>query len=155
LNVRIEHVREREQFQAFAALLRDYEDALPADLKHGEDTALERVVEQYAGPRLGFLAMVDSAPIGCIAVEPLDATTAILKRLFVRAGNRNIGAGRMLVAEVIAHCREHGYTRIALDTHRDALPAAYELYRSMGFSECAQFQPVEYPCPTFMELRLR
>jgi hypothetical protein len=46
------------------------------------------------------------------------------------------------------------YARIALDTERERLPAAYALYASLGFRDCEPYGPVSYENPTFMELPL-
>jgi hypothetical protein len=59
------------------------------------------------------------------------------------------------VAEALTFLRESGYRRVVLDTDKERLRAAYELYGSLGFSECEPYGPVDYASPTFMELRLR
>ena len=54
----------------------------------------------------------------------------------------------------IAFARERSHRRVVLDTERERLRAAYELYRRLGFVACAPYAPAEYPNPTFMELVL-
>ena len=55
----------------------------------------------------------------------------------------------------IAFARDSGFHRLVLDTEKSELVAAYRLYRSLGFEECAPFASVSYDTPTFMELPLR
>ena len=54
----------------------------------------------------------------------------------------------------LAFLEQHDYRRVVLDTEKQRLQTAYNLYRSFGFEECAPYAEVDYRCPTFMELRL-
>lgn len=142
-------------FVAFHALLGEYEQDLPPKLRHGVVASVNAVQRTYAGRDAAFLATLDGNVIGCVAVASLDGEAAILMRLFVTPQSRGLGAARTLVTAAIDFVREAGYARVVLDTEKALLPAAYELYRSMGFAECAPYAAVEYDNPTFMELHLR
>ena len=101
------------------------------------------------------MASLDGQPCGCLALDERDASTGIVKRLYVKPSFRGHGIARALMDDSIAVARERGYTRVILDTNREQLAAAYKLYLSMGFSEYAsENDDVEYVCPTFMELWL-
>lgn len=151
----IRRARTRADFERFHQLLVVYENALPQELRHGSVPALEELERTHAEREAALLALSGDEVIGCVALRRRDDRTAIVMRLFVQPHARGRGAARALVKAAIDFAREHGYDRIVLDTHKGELPAAYALYLSMGFRECAAFDKVSYACPTFMELRLR
>ncbi len=130
---------------AFYALIAEYEASLSPELRHAK---LEPFV-------VTFMASLDGAPCGCLALDERDAQTGIVKRLYVKPAFRGHGIARALMDDLLAAARERGYTRVILDTNREELAAAYHLYLSMGFSEYVGAEEgVEYACPTFMELTL-
>ncbi len=130
---------------AFYTLIAEYEASLPPELRHAK-------LEPFT---VAFMASLDGAPCGCLALGERDARTGIVKRLYVKPSFRGHGVARALMDELLATARERGYTRVILDTNREELAAAYQLYLSMGFSEYAGAdEGVEYACPTFMELKL-
>ncbi|MGB6985544.1 MAG: GNAT family N-acetyltransferase [Candidatus Aquilonibacter sp.] len=136
---------QRGNSPAFYDLIAEYETALPPELRHA---TLEPFVE-------AFMASLDGQPCGCLALDERDATTGIVKRLYVKPTFRGHGVARRLMDDLLAAARERGYTRVILDTNREQLAAAYKLYLSMGFTEyAADDDGVEYACPTFMELQL-
>lgn len=140
-----------EDFELLHALLLEYENDLPPVLRHGLVPPVEDLKRKELPGEASFLASVSETAAGCVAVRRQDAQTAVLMRLYVRPEARGLGAGRALAEAAVEFARAGGYGRIALDTDKDQLPAAYALYRSMGFRECAAFGPVDYPCATFME----
>lgn len=136
---------QRDTPPAFYALIAEYEASLPPGLRHAK---LEPFV-------VAFMASLDGAPCGCLALDERDAQTGIVKRLFVKPSFRGHGVARALMDDLIAAARERGYARVILDTNREELAAAYQLYLSMGFSEYdGAGEGVDYACPTFMEFRL-
>jgi ribosomal protein S18 acetylase RimI-like enzyme len=118
----------------------------------GFDGELQGLPGAYGPPR-GALLLAPRE--GCVAVRPLDATTAEMKRLYVRPQSRGKGLGRALAAAAIAHAREAGFSRLVLDTIHDEMAEAVALYRSMGFSETAPYLPEPTPGALCLELRLR
>jgi GNAT superfamily N-acetyltransferase len=136
---------QRANSPAFYDLIAEYETALPPELRHA---TLEPFVQV-------FMALLDGEPCGCLALDQRDTQTGIVKRLYVKPAFRGHGIARALMDDLLAAARERGYTRVILDTNREQLAAAYQLYLSMGFTEYdAQGESVEYVCPTFMELKL-
>jgi GNAT superfamily N-acetyltransferase len=133
-----------EDRQYFADLVMEYETTLPPDLRHAEIGL---------SPQAAIIAFIDGMPCGCVALWDLD-DAAIMKRLYVRSTFRNRGVARGLLEKFLAAARELGYRRIVLDTDRKRMPAAYALYRALGFEDCEPYGPVDYASPTFMELRL-
>lgn len=152
--LRIVTARTAEDFKALHALFVEYEAFLPEELRHGEVPPLEELAETYTGRSASFIARNDDRPIGCFAVRECDAQTAVMIRLFVRPWERRIGAGRALVARALDFLREQNFARVVLDTHKEQLRPAYDLYRSFGFEDCPPPHATTYRCPTFMERRL-
>ncbi len=135
-------------------LLLEHEAGLPGDLTHGEVPSVVELGQLYGEPNAAFVAIHGGEPAGCVAVTALDATTAVMLRLYVRKEYRRLGVARALVNATIDFPRERGFERLVLETNR-RLTAACELYASLGFTECEPFGAVLYECPTFMEVRLR
>lgn len=92
----------------------------------------------YAPPSGRLLLAGDGEPAGCVALRRLDAGTAEIKRLYVRAAHRGTGLGRSLALAAIAAARETGARRVVLDT-LPSMIQAQALYRSLGFRESAAY----------------
>jgi GNAT superfamily N-acetyltransferase len=152
--VQTRRVESSSDFDRLEELLLAYEADLPPDLRHGRVPDPVSLLASYSGRSAAFLAVGEEGPVGCVAVREFDALTAVLMRLFVRPNHRGAGAARALLETAIEFSKERGYGRIVLDSHKRRLRAAYELYRSLGFQECAPYARVDYQCPTFMELQL-
>ncbi len=101
-----------------------------------------------------FLARIAGGVAGCVVASEFDASTLEIKRLYVEPAFRGSGAGRALMEAAITFARERSHRRVVLDTERERLRAAYELYRRLGFVPCPPYAPPEYPNPTYMELVL-
>jgi putative acetyltransferase len=87
----------------------------------------------YAGPRARFwVAEVDGALVGTIAVRPKDDRTCEVKRLYLRPDQRGKGLGQALYAHAEAFARAAGYGAIWLDSSR-RFAAAHRLYERNGF----------------------
>lgn len=81
------------------------------------DRELDHLEEKYGLPkgRL-YLALVDDAIAGCIALHPLSDTECELKRLYVKDAFRGQGIAEHLVEKLIDDAREMGYDAMLLDT---------------------------------------
>jgi GNAT superfamily N-acetyltransferase len=154
-----------EQIQQVRELLREYTDwafastegSAGAPTFEGLEKELATLPGVFAPPdgRL-LLATLDGAAVGCVGLRRHDATTAEVKRLFVRPGFRGHNAGGQLVAAVIAAARETGYRRMVLDSHH-TMTSAHALYRGAGFHDVDA--PVDFPAhlkslAVFMEMDL-
>jgi GNAT superfamily N-acetyltransferase len=153
--VTILEVKKLRDFQRFHDLFVEYEAYLPANLRHGQVPEAQSLARTYVEPNIAFLAIKGGDAIGCVAVRRIDATTGALHHLFVQPKHHGLGAGRSLVNAAIDFLRERGYARMVLDTNKEELPAAYNLYCSLGFTECEPFDTVIYGDPTYMDLDLR
>jgi ribosomal protein S18 acetylase RimI-like enzyme len=118
----------------------------------GFDRELAALPGDYAPPR-GALLLAPGQ--GCVAVRPLDAETAEMKRLYLRPQARGAGLGRSLAAAAVAHARERGFSRVVLDTIPEKMQEAVALYRSMGFRDAAPYLQEPTPGALCLELTLR
>jgi putative acetyltransferase len=149
--VRIE--RPGPQLEEAKALLVEYwRSAGFTPCFQGFDQELAALPGDYAPPR-GALLLAPGQ--GCVAVRPLDAETAEMKRLYLRPQARGAGLGRSLAAAAIAHARERGFSRLVLDTIPEKMQEAVALYRSMGFRDAAPYLPEPTPGALCLELALR
>lgn len=94
--------------------------------------------------------------LGCGALKQLDATHGEVKSMRTPAALRRRGAGRALLAHIVAEARARGYERLSLETGTgEGFEAAHRLYLSAGFEPCGPFASyVEDPFSAFMSLRL-
>ena len=88
-----------------------------------------------------------------MALRPLDALTAEMKRLYVRPAYRAHGVGRALAEAVIAAAREAGCARVVLDT-LPRMREAVALYRSLRFRQIPPYLPQPTPGASCFELAL-
>lgn len=137
------------------ALLLEYQTSIGVDLCF-QDFAreLEQLPGAYAPPqgRL-YLMWMGSEAAGCVALRPLDARTAEMKRLYVRPAHRGRGLGRLLAQQVIEDARSSLHTRVVLDT-LPSMREAQALYAALGFTEIEPYTSNPIAGTRFMELTL-
>lgn len=137
-------------------LFREYETWLETDLCfQGFEAELASLPGRYAPPsgRL-WLADVDGALAGCIALRDLGEGVCEMKRLFVRDFARGRGAGLALVRRVIDDARAIGYRAMRLDTMPDRMGRANALYEALGFRDIAPYYDNPLPGVRYLELDL-
>jgi GNAT superfamily N-acetyltransferase len=123
-------------------LLREYFDWV-----HGQDDLppTDRAVVRadgrtpalsFTSPNRFFIASRhphgDADDIGCVGVR-VFRSSAELTRLYVRPFARGLGAARALVQAAIADITVRRVDRLRLDAHPRVMPAAFQLYRDLGF----------------------
>ena len=118
----------------------------------GFDRELHSLPGAYGPPRGSLLVAPD---LGCVALRPVDGSTAELKRLYVRPRGRGRRLGWTLASAAIAKAGRLGYRRVVLDTLPGQMAAAVSLYRSLGFRETAPYLPEPTPGALCLELLLR
>ncbi len=141
--------------EAVRALLDEYVRELGVDLCF-QGFAEERagLPGEYVPPR-GRLLIAErgGSAAGCVALRPLDAHTAEMKRLYLQPAARGTGLGRRLALAVIGEARAAGYGRLRLDT-LPSMGAAIAMYRGLGFREIAPYRHNPVPGALFLELAL-
>ena len=94
--------------------------------------------------------------LGCGALKELTPTHGEIKSMRTPAAARGRGAGRAVLAHIIAVAQQRGYTKLSLETGtHTAFGPAHNLYRSKGFVMSGPFGsyvPNEHS--VFMELQL-
>jgi GNAT superfamily N-acetyltransferase len=141
----IERVRE---------LLLEYEASLRADFAYqGAPAPHDRLPGEFAPPSGAlFLATVDGAPAGCVALRRLREGLCEMKHLYVRPAYRAHGLGIALVGAVIQRGRELAYRELWLDT-LPTMHGAHRLYVRLGFREIPAYGQAA-PGSRFYGLRL-
>ena len=136
-------------------LFTEYQRAIGVSLCfQGFERELDSLPGDYAPPR-GRLLLARSAgaPLGCVALRPLGAREAEMKRLYVRSAARGTGLGRRLAQAAIDAARELGYATLRLDT-LPGMQAAQALYANLGFRDTEPYNDNPLAEVRFMALAL-
>ncbi len=136
------HAQSIDDIDIVRTLLSEYQQGLGVDLCfQGFAAELRGLPGAYAPPsgRL-LLAFYAGAPVGCVALQRVDAWRGEMKRLYVRSSARGAGVGRMLVARVLAEAKSIGYGEVVLDTLPTMIDAQ-RLYERFGFREIEPYRP--------------
>jgi GNAT superfamily N-acetyltransferase len=120
------------------------------------------------GPPSGrfYLIRRDDANVGVGCLRRITASVAEIQRMYVQPHVRGVGAGRLLLQQLLSDARAIGYAAVRLESLK-FLSAAHALYKSVGFVEItpyaensmAKYQPRDTmdsyrASAVFMELRL-
>ena len=74
--------------------------------------------------------------VGCL--KRLTPSVAEIQRMYVQAHVRGVGAGRLLLQQLLSDARAIGYEAVRLESLK-FLSAAHALYRSAGFVEITPY----------------
>ncbi|MFQ6194433.1 GNAT family N-acetyltransferase [Streptomyces sp. NPDC000405] len=130
-----------------AALLREYlvdvadRWYLLHDGRRCTPEEIERHLAEMRGDDPGTLlvARYGEERAGCVGLRRLDARTAELCRMYVRADRRGLGGSAALLRAAEETARAWGAERIVLETRRD-LVEARALYARHGFGDVAPYK---------------
>ncbi len=122
--------------EALRALFREYAAWLQVDYCLKDFEAEMAALPGPCAPPAGglWIARVDGAVAGAVALRPRGEGAAEMKRLWVREAYRGLKLGRGLVKAAIGGARTAGHRRILLET-LDFMAAARALYADLGFVE--------------------
>lgn len=84
------------------------------------------------------VAYVDGVPAACCCWKPMDAVTAVIKRMYVRPEFRKQGLARLLIEAMEQHAAASGCHRAVLETGAD-MKDAIAAYTHMGYRECERY----------------
>ncbi len=98
----------------------------------------------------------DDVLLGCGALKELSPLHGEVKSMRTPALLRGRGAGRAVLAHIVATARQRGYQTLSLETGtHPAFDAAKSLYARFGFLPCGPFADyAEDPHSAFMALAL-
>jgi putative acetyltransferase len=98
----------------------------------------------------------ESVLLGCGALKELGPAEGEVKSMRTPKALRRRGAGRAVLAHILAEARARGYRRLSLETgSHEAFTPALDLYRSFGFKPCGPFGDYRPdPNSVFMTLEL-
>ena len=117
----------------------EYYEAIDVVLREDRQEFLDHYFQQRSGV---WLARVDQAIAGCIALKPLDPAPepecGEIKRLYVRPEYRGRNIALALLDALHEFALQSGYNWLYLDSKRD-LEIAIRFYRNQGYSECDRY----------------
>jgi putative acetyltransferase len=114
-------------------------------------------LDKLRQPEISFwTAWDDGGLLGCGALKELAPGHGEVKSMRTPSARRRTGAGRALLAHIVAVANERRYQRLSLETgSSDAFLPAQKLYESAGFVRCGPFGSyAEDPHSVFMTLQL-
>jgi putative acetyltransferase len=98
------------------------------------DADLDDIDKQYHRSGGTFRVLVDESDrvLGSAGLYPLNARECELRKMYIDAGYRGQGWGRLLLQEMVEAARARGFRRICLET-ASILKPAIALYQRCGF----------------------
>lgn len=121
----------------------------------GFDEELAALPGRYSKPdgRL-YIAYWDNKPAGCIGLRKLSDGICEMKRLYVRPEFRGKNIGKRLVERIIEDAQIEGYLFMRLDTIKEKMGNAVEIYENYGFKEIEAYYANPDPHTLYMEIDL-
>ena len=137
------------------ALLQEHLDNMyelsPPESVHALD------LSKLRSPDITFWTVWDeSTLVGCGALKQMTPSHGEVKSMRTPKALRRRGAGRAVLAQIVAEAKSRGYARLSLETgSQDAFKPAQDLYASFGFTHCGPFGDyTDDPNSVFMTLEL-
>lgn len=155
-NIEILPVNTPELTEETKRLFREYEKWLNVSLCfQGFEEEVNSLPGKYSPPegRL-YIVKYDSKYSGCIALRKIEDGICEMKRLFLKEELRGKGIGNTLVTKIINDAKAIGYKTMRLDTIKEKMPKAVEIYTKHGFVETEQYYHNPNPHTLFLELDL-
>jgi GNAT superfamily N-acetyltransferase len=95
--------------------------------------------DDAAGPGRAFLvAWLESRPVGCAAMRPMEPGVAEFKRLYVEPDARGRGIAHRLLAGLEVFARDLGYTAVRVETGIRQI-ASWHVILSAGFEPIPKY----------------
>jgi putative acetyltransferase len=115
--------------------LRNMHELSPPESVHALD-----VSKLKAADITFWTAREDGVLLGCGALKELEPGHGEIKSMRTPQAMRRRGAGRAILAHIVAVARERRYARLSLETgSMEAFIPAQRLYESVGFRYCGPF----------------
>ena len=155
-NIEILQVNTTELTEETKRLFREYEKWLDVSLCfQGFEEEVNTLPGKYSPPagRL-YIVKYGNKYAGCIALRKLEDGICEMKRLYLNEELRGMGLGKKLVELIINDAKQIGYLKMRLDTIKEKMPKAVDLYYKFGFIETAPYYHNPNPHTLFLELDL-
>lgn len=122
----------------------------------GFDEELTTLPGKYSHPagRL-YIAYWNNRPSGCIGLRKFTDGICEMKRLYVKSEFRGNNIGKKLVERIIDDAKSENYSKMRLDTIKDRMGKAVEIYENLGFKEIDAYYMNPDPHTLYMELDLK
>jgi GNAT superfamily N-acetyltransferase len=85
-----------------------------------------------------YLIRREDANVGVGCLKRITPSVAEIQRMYVQPHVRGVGAGRLLLRQLLSDARTIGYDVVRLESLK-FLSAAHALYKSVGFAEIAPY----------------
>ena len=85
-----------------------------------------------------YLIRRDDLAVGVGCLKRITPAVAEIQRMYVQPHTRGLGAGRLLLQQLLSDARAIGYDVVRLESLK-FLSAAHALYRSVGFVEITPY----------------
>jgi putative acetyltransferase len=151
MQIELDNLSRHEVHSLLQEHLANMYEVSPPESVHALDLAKLRT------PDITFWTAWDGALLlGCGALKQLTPTHGEVKSMRTPTALRRKGAGRALLAHIVAEARSRGYRRLSLETgSMHAFEPAHRLYESFGFTDCGPFADYKPdPNSVFMSLEL-
>lgn len=145
-----------EDIAAAKELFLEYQKWLNVSLCFQDfETELATLPGKYAKPagRL-YLVKEGNNYMGCIGLRKIADGICEMKRLYIKPEMRGFGIGKDLVDILISEAKHIGYTSMRLDTIKEKMPNAVEIYEKFGFKKIEAYYDNPNPHTLYMELEL-
>ncbi|MEC5217589.1 putative acetyltransferase [Actimicrobium sp. GrIS 1.19] len=151
MQIEIDDLSRPEIHALLSEHLQDMRAISPPESVHALD------LEKLRQPGITFWsAWKQSLLLGCGALKELDHQHGEIKSMRTPTAQRRQGAGRAILAHIIATAKSRGYLQLSLETgSQDAFKPAQALYARFGFTRCGPFGAyTDDPNSVFMTVRL-
>ena len=148
--IEINTYTEADRDEVIALVLHCQNDGTRPHVSVSDQPELLHIPEQYMGSGGHFwVAKEDGTVAGCIGLMKFDGGNAVLKKFFTYEPYRSAPhhLGRRLYATLLDYAKDHGVTRLILDTPKNTV-RAHDFYRRAGFTQVEQDRlPILYDHP--------
>lgn len=141
---------------AIRKMLEEYLEWIGLDLGfQAIDQELAGLPGDYAPPRGALLVAIEGERyLAMIALRPIDAAIAEMKRLYVRPDARGRGLARQLITRLCDEARRLKYTEVRLDT-LPKMGEAQALYETYGFVDIEPYYETPIAGTRFMSKKIQ
>lgn len=151
MQIELDNLSRHEVHDLLREHLANMHELSPPESMHALD------LTKLRAPDITFWTIWDrSLLLGCGALKELTPTHGEVKSMRTPSNLRRRGAGRAIMAHIVAEARSRGYRRLSLETgSMQGFEPAQRLYQSFGFSICGPFADYKAdPNSVFMSLEL-